>query len=392
MSPKTPTEAIARINTFLRESGLDAHLSADEIVERIRTSPDDPKESARYFSRFITELWGMVAPQYQEELLETLNEAWNALPHDCLGGRSPSELVAEQGGLQEVDEAKLVDEMRARFTSLYAHARARAKREHERLGGTEAEFAELERAINAVRSSEEELQLGEVIMRQVFAILIREVRAPENVEVAEPLMRELQRMTNHSFFEEEQTVGSPLIFKCFEALMVLEGPPLRIDLFNLIAHLDETHALIDDLAQESANAREPLSHERAVSIAHHVFDWLVIEETRLVEDYTPHEAATLTLGIVNRLHAVITGEKEFFGPSRDLSARGGWPSIQRFTGAVRSTTTDVLYVVADPHMLIIDPCSYPDNWRARFAKLAPDLPVDEPGEDERGIPSPFPFT
>lgn len=366
--PKTIAEVEKALEAIIKKHALAPEVSVASIRKLVAkdTDGDAKKASNQFTNAVLTHLERVSDMNELNEALQVFMDAWNHFPHPVLGGKSPVEMMQEAKVHGKEPEYMVGFSPPEIFGELYRLARERGKREHTLLGGTPNEFARIENVISGIKTVEDQRNASTFITMHGLKLLKRKhATMPETMD---PFMRETQAMLNHRFINTEETTGSALLWCAMDTLT--EGGTRQLSAFDVptfMTTLVEAHRAVDQIAEKYD------FEVRAVSVAHHVLDWMAIETPRRFENKEARTFTALAYGIVGRVHEAITGCESPAGTFEELSRLGGWRTRSAFVSALSTAFFDVVYAVQDPHMLIVDAENAPDDWFSRLKNIAPAL-------------------
>ncbi|MEK7144309.1 MAG: hypothetical protein AAB794_00385 [Patescibacteria group bacterium] len=384
---KTIAEVERALEAIIKKHTLAPDVSVASIRKLVANDTDgDAKRASSQFTNAVLKHLEHVSDMNElNEALQVFMDAWNHFPHPVLGGKSPVEMMQEVKASGEEPEYMSNFSPPEIFGELYRLARERGKREHALLDGTPNEFARIENVIAGIKTVGDQRNASTFVTMHGLKLLGRiHAKMPETIE---PFMREAQAMLNHRFINTEEATGSPLLWCAMDTLTndgTRQLPAFDVPCF--MTTLVEAHRAIDQIG-------EKYDFEiRAVSVAHHVLDWLAMETPRRFENKEARALVALAYGIVGRVHDAVTGCESPTGTFEKLARLGGWRTRSAFVSALSTAFFDVMYAVQDPHMLIVDAEHTPDDWFLRLKNIAPALDdhfADVGRPPEGSIPSPW---
>lgn len=248
---------------------------------------------------------------------------------------------------------------------LYAMTHTRAEREFKRIGGTLEEFAMLENALG-----KENMRQEEAMLRSLVSIGKR--MHYTGAEWFESFAREYQAMTNHQVLPgDDAFVGSPYLFEVMQMIPEMKRNPAQV--FGMIEYTLDAHNAID------MNGGNLKLSAQMISIAHHAFDWMMMTRPAdMILDIAPVNAIIMC-ALVARIQNEVMGMTTSF--PEDMFTKHIYPDeIKTFTERVAELMPVLLCEVNDPHMLLADAESAPDDWFSRMKKIAPAM-QDHFGEE-----------
>lgn len=295
---------------------------------------------------------------------------------------------------KEVNRFKLGDSLRLTLNQLSNLARQRFLQEYSELDGRHKDFARMEMRFNNPYYTGEELiaeKLTEASRRGVI----------RNLQEFSGFVRELQAFANHAVYQVDGDYISRFVFFILESKDFKRERQPR----DIVAYLNlcfETHRSVDAfLARENKAVDEAYEKIEAVfekfstsrktlrdislenrrarewknfrSTAHHALDWYMMASGRSAHSKSPTMLAALGIGIIERIHGIVTGRASPF-TLRKLAEFGGWKGgASSFSGAVYRPFYDVIYAAKDIPLLFFDDGPEPDNWFKRLVEVAPAL-------------------
>ena len=365
-SEPTPRAVEKRFLALAEKYHLQNTVTIEDIKKRIYEAGDVEfrKDHVKFFE-WATGLFAEAkSSDDMNEVMRLFSDAWNVFPHKALDGKSPMDMLTlhEKSRMGEAS-VNMIGVFTESIKKLYLMARVRAQRELKRIGGTQQEFMVLENALQKIGTTEN------AMLRILFAIGKRTNRM--STEWFEPFAREYQAMTNHQILPGDgDFIGSPYLFEILQTAPEMKRDPAQV--FGMIEYTLATHEAID------ACGKEHELHQHMVSIAHHAFDWLMMTRPTdiMLDESTTN--ALIMYAIVARIQKAVTGQNEI---AEDMFAKHIYPAERKiFTERVSELVPVLLCEAHDPHMLLVDAKSAPDDWLARLHTIAPNM---------HGVPSPF---
>ena len=372
----TPESVTERFHALVERYHV-RQITIDDIQRHIYEvgEVDVQKASHEYFEWVMSMFPEAQSAEEMSEIMQVCSDAWNTFPHKGLGGKAPVDMLNahKRSKMTKVSE-DIIEGFAESIREIYAMVRTRAQLEFRRIGGTSREFAALESALGK-RDLEQTAILGNMVA-------IGRRKNYRGTEWFEPFAREYQAMANHFVLQgEEDVVGSPYLYEVLKTAPEIRQNAAQV--FGMIEYTLDTHHSIDE-----CGAGFKLD-KRIVSIAHHASDWLMMTRPIDMMLDTPHANALYMYAVTARIQKAVRGEDTDF-PEDIFANRIYDDEREIFTERVDELVPILLCEVQDPHMLLVDAESAPDDWFVRLKVIAP-LMQDHFGEEmpEGTVPSPF---
>lgn len=280
---------------------------------------------------------------------------------------------------------------RPTLNQLFQLARSRCREEYRQLGGTEKEFSHIEYQLSDPHNDGRAIVLV-ALRASMHRGSVKDLRDFNG------FVRELQALANHAVF----AISGDFMSRFFYAVLESKDFQVTRQPRDVIAYLRlclDAHravdAFIDFDQQEYARAMadlraflsklkpEPVAaHDtdlRSVkesrnfrSVIHHALDWYLMVVGRNAVRRSPRQLAALAIGVVGRVHSIVTGYAARVTLKR-LAAYGGWKGASSLSGALFGVFYDIIYSVRDIPLLFYQTNPEPDNWFERLANVAPAL-------------------
>jgi len=268
---KTIEEVEHALETVIKKHALAPEVSIASVRKMVANDIDgDARRASNIFTNAVLKYLDHVSDINElNEALQVFMDAWNHFPHPVLKGKSPVEMMQEMMASGKEPEFMTNFSPSEIFGELYRLSRERGKREHALLGGTPAEFARIENVFAGIKTVDDRYNASTFVTMHGLKLLGRiHATMPETIE---PFMRETQSMLNHRFINTEDAAGSPLLWSAMDT-MNKERPRQfhSFDVPHFMTTLVEAHTAIDQIGKKYD------FEVRAVSVAHHVLDWIAI--------------------------------------------------------------------------------------------------------------------